>query len=99
MNCLSFSFVGDFGFLHTIPIYKLCIIGLVSDRSIGVYFYHESLDPEIEPRIKVTKSLTYGLVSSGNQAETAIRMGANLQKEDFPGRQRSSTMILMLMIV
>lgn len=49
-----------------------------------LYFYHESLDPEIEPRIKVTKSLTYGLVSSGNQAETAIRMGANLQKEDFP---------------
>ncbi len=49
-----------------------------------LYYYHETLDPDIEPRIKVTKTLTYGLKSSGNQAERAIRLAADLQKNEFP---------------
>ena len=49
-----------------------------------LYYYHDRLDPTIEPSIKVIKSLTYGLVSSGNQAERGIRLAAELQKDSFP---------------
>ena len=49
-----------------------------------LYYYHDSLDPNVEPRVKVNKSVTYGLVSSGYQAERAIRLSADMQKEAFP---------------
>ena len=49
-----------------------------------LYYYHDSLDPDIEPRIKVNKTLTYGVKSSGNQAERAIRKTADMQKLEFP---------------
>ena len=49
-----------------------------------LYYYHESLDPSVEPRIKVNKTVTYGLKSSGNQAERGIRLTADLQKDEFP---------------
>lgn len=49
-----------------------------------LYYYHDDLDPDVEPRIKVIKTLTFGLKPSGNQAQRAIRMAADLQKSDFP---------------
>ena len=50
-----------------------------------LYYYHESLDPDVEPLIKVIKTLTYGLKSSGNQAERGIRLAADLQRHFSPG--------------
>ena len=49
-----------------------------------LYYYHDSLDPDIEPRIKVNKTLTYGVRSSGNQAERAVQKTAEMQKLEFP---------------
>ena len=49
-----------------------------------LYYFHEDLNPYIEPHLKVIKTLTYGVKSSGNQAERAIRETANLQKNEYP---------------
>ena len=49
-----------------------------------LYYFHEDLDPCIEPLRKVFKTLIYGVKSSGNQAERAIRETANLQKVEYP---------------
>ena len=49
-----------------------------------LYYYHDSLDPDIDPRIKVNRTLTYGVRSSGNQAERAVRKTAEMQKLEFP---------------
>ena len=51
---------------------------------LQLYFFHKDLDPEIEPKIKVIKTLIYGVISSGNQAERGVRETANLQKEEYP---------------
>ena len=49
-----------------------------------LYYFHNSLDPNVEPLIKVVKTLIYGVKSSGNQAERGIRETARLQKIEYP---------------
>ena len=52
--------------------------------SYQLYFWQKDLDPNIEPLIKVIKTLIYGVTPSGNQAERALRETANLQKDKYP---------------
>ena len=49
-----------------------------------LYLFNNDLDPDVEPSIKVIKTLIYGVKSSGNQAERGIRETANLQKLEYP---------------
>ena len=49
-----------------------------------LYHFQENLDPEKEPKIKVIKTLIYGVKSSGNQAERGLRETADLQKDKYP---------------
>ena len=54
------------------------------DWCYQLYFWDDELDPEREPRVKVIKTLIYGVKSSGNQAERALRQTAKLQKDQYP---------------
>ena len=47
-------------------------------------FLGKKVNPKIQPKTKVIKTLIYGLKPSGNQAEGALREIANLQKHEFP---------------
>ena len=49
-----------------------------------LYYFHSELDPEEKPKLKVIKTLIYGIKSSGNQAERGVRETANLQKSEYP---------------
>ena len=49
-----------------------------------LYLWHDQLDPNAEPRLKVIKTCIYGVRPSGNQAECAIRRTAELSGEEFP---------------
>ena len=49
-----------------------------------LYLWDKDLNPKLEPKIKVVKTLIYGVKPSGNQAERGLRETANLQKDDFP---------------
>ena len=49
-----------------------------------LYLWDETLDPQKNPRWKVIKTIIYGAISSGNQAERGLRQTAELQKEEFP---------------
>ena len=49
-----------------------------------LYKWHESLDVDAEPLIKVVMRLIYGVRPSGNQAEYAIREIARLCQEEYP---------------
>ena len=49
-----------------------------------LYLWDKNLDPKVEPKVKVIKTLIYGVKPSGNQVERALRETANLQKEEFP---------------
>ena len=51
--------------------YKLCL-------------YHPDLTPDAKPTVYVINTLIYGVKSSGNQAECAIREIGNLCSKDFP---------------
>ena len=48
------------------------------------YWWHESLDPNEHPVMKVIKTIIYGCKSSANQAEYAVRLTALLFKDEFP---------------
>ena len=48
------------------------------------YLWEDSLDPSKSPEQKVIKTLIYGVKSSGNQAEFALRKIAQLSKEEYP---------------
>ena len=48
------------------------------------YIWQESLDLCFIPEEKVIKTLIYGVKSSGNQAERALRMAADHFKEEYP---------------
>ena len=54
------------------------------DWCLQRYIWHERLDPNCIPEEKVIKTLIYGVKSSGNQAERALRMTAHLSKEEYP---------------
>ena len=49
-----------------------------------LYLWEKDLDPLKEPLIKVIKTLIYGVRSSGNQAERAIRLTAEKNQEVYP---------------
>ena len=46
--------------------------------------FHEKLDPAVKPFVYVIKTLIYGVKTSGNQAERAIRETARLCKDNYP---------------
>ena len=46
--------------------------------------YHDPLDTNAKPITYVIRTLIYGVKTSGNQAERAIRETALLSKDDFP---------------
>ena len=48
------------------------------------YIWQDELDPTKIPVEKVIKTIIYGLCSSGNQAEYALRQVAKLSKEEYP---------------
>ena len=48
------------------------------------YLWHPGLDINKEPEEKVIKTLIYGVRSSGNQAEFALRTIAEASKDEFP---------------
>ena len=48
------------------------------------YLFHPTLDPKEEPEQKVAKTIMYGVKSSGNQAETALRLTSDLYKNEYP---------------
>ena len=49
-----------------------------------LYLWNNDLSQEREPKVKVIKTLIYGVKSSGNQAERGIRETGNLMKEGYP---------------
>ena len=49
-----------------------------------LYLWSENLELDQEPRWKVIKTLIYGVVSSGNQAEYALRKTAQLNESKYP---------------
>lgn len=48
------------------------------------YLWHSTLEPGQEPEEKVIKTLIYGVKSSGNQAEFALRQVAEMSKSEYP---------------
>ena len=49
-----------------------------------LYLWEPTLDPSVPPVDKVIKTLMYGVRSSGNQAQIAMRRTAELQKDKYP---------------
>ena len=49
-----------------------------------MYLWHPDLDPNEQPVAKVLPTVTYGVRSSMNQAEYALRQTANEQKMQYP---------------
>ena len=49
-----------------------------------LYLWSKNLLPSIDPKIKVIKTLIYGVKSSGNQAERAVRLTAEKNAEQYP---------------
>ena len=59
---------------------KLC----ESDWCLQRYLWQENLDPTQPPQEKVIKTLIYGIKSSGNQAETALRETVKIFRHEYP---------------
>ena len=77
-------FIKPFGY-HT-DISK-CYNGVKIDKShwrFQLYLFDNDLDPEKEPKSKVIKTCIYGVRPSGNQAERAIRMTAEMYRTEYP---------------
>ena len=49
-----------------------------------LYLWSDGLDPNAEPQWKVMKTHIYGVVSSGNIAECALRRVVEMNKDAFP---------------
>ena len=49
-----------------------------------MYLWENDLNPTKDPRIKIIKTLIYGVKPSGNLAEMGIRETAKLMKANFP---------------
>jgi len=54
------------------------------DWCLQRYIWQANLDPTRIPEEKIIKTLIYGVKSSGNQAERALRMTADHFKDDYP---------------
>ena len=64
-----------------------CYNGVKLDKKhwrFQLYWYEKDLDPDKEPKIKVVKTIIYGVRSSGNQAERALRLTADTYETEFP---------------
>ncbi|XP_066918053.1 uncharacterized protein [Clytia hemisphaerica] len=55
-----------------------------SDWCLQRYLWQEHLDPSQPPEEKVIMTLIYGVKSSGNQAETALRETVKIHRKDEP---------------
>ncbi|XP_066916884.1 uncharacterized protein [Clytia hemisphaerica] len=55
-----------------------------SDWCYQRYIWEENLNPSKIPKEKVIKTLIYGVRSSGNQSEYALRKVAKLSKDQYP---------------
>ena len=53
-----------------------------------LFLWNDELDPSKEPQIGVITTLIYGVKSSGNQAEYALRATADLFKDEYPIQNR-----------
>ena len=53
------------------------------------YWCHPTLDPNEPPEPKAVKTIIYGVTSSGNQAEYALRETARLQAGKYPEAAKS----------
>ena len=49
-----------------------------------LYWWSNTLRPEDPPKIKAIKTCIYGVKCSGNQAERALRLIAELMKDEYP---------------
>ena len=49
-----------------------------------LFLWNEELKPDVKPDINVIKSLIYGVRTSGNQAERALRETTKLFSEEYP---------------
>ena len=56
-----------------------------------LYLWSDGLDPDVPPRWKGVKTAIYGVRSSGNQAECALRRVAELSRSTYP--EASSSII------
>ena len=64
-----------------------CYNGVKLDKKhwrFQLYWFEKDLDPEKEPKVKVVKTIIYGVRSSGNQAERALRLTADTYETEFP---------------
>ena len=57
---------------------------LLVESQYQLYLWHENLDPNEQPKIKVIKTLIYGVRSSGNQAERALRVTVEKCRHLYP---------------
>ena len=53
-----------------------------------LFLWNDELDPSREPQVCVINTLIYGVKSSGNQAEYALRATADLFKDEYPAQNR-----------
>ena len=49
-----------------------------------LYWWSDTLTEGEEPRLKVIKTVIYGIKCSGNQAERALRLAVEMQKDKYP---------------
>ena len=88
MNNLQEIQIRWFGKLHAYHTdISKCYNGVKLHKShwcYQLYLFDEDLDPSKEPRTKVIKTCIYGIKSSGNQAERAIRLTAETYADEFP---------------
>ena len=59
-------------------------VKLEGDWCLQQYIGQKNLDPSKLPEEKVTKTLIYGVKSSGNQPERGLRETAKLSAEEYP---------------
>ena len=76
--------IGEYAFhIDVCKMYN--IIKLVEEHwCYQLYLWQKDLDLEQEPKLKVIKTLIYGVKSSGNQAEKGLRETGNLSMDKYP---------------
>ena len=76
--------------IHTDVTKMYNVVKLIAQHwKFQMYLWEERLDISKIPLDKLIKTLIYGLRSSGNQAQVAMRRTAELLKETFPEAARS----------
>ena len=69
-----------------------------SDWCYQLYYWSKNLNPGDEPLIKVIKTAIYGVRSSGNAAERALRLTAETYEKEYPIAYKVITKDTMWMI-